>query len=74
MGNDEPVDCGVFDVLANSGMALKLIEAGGMDEEDSYWVPISQICGESDLNADSEEGDEGTLFLPEWLAIEKGFA
>ena len=53
---------------ANTGRAI-LVE----DEAGKTWVPVSQICDESELDADSEPGDEGELVLPEWLAVEKGF-
>lgn len=65
---DDPADCGIFEVKANTGRAI-LVE----DEAGKTWVPVSQICDESELDADSEPGDEGELVLPEWLAVEKGF-
>lgn len=36
---------------------------------DDYWMPKSQIDSESDVNA---EGDEGTLVVTQWIAMEKG--
>ncbi|KKM89966.1 hypothetical protein LCGC14_1243370 [marine sediment metagenome] len=39
-----------------------------MFDGDEVWIPKSQIADEeSDRN-----GDGGTLWIPEWLAIEKG--
>lgn len=35
------------------------------------WIPKSQILDGSNFGDDSEEGDEGELIIPEWLAIEK---
>lgn len=34
------------------------------------WVPHSLIDDESEINADSEESDEGILVIPEWKAEE----
>ncbi len=36
-----------------------------------HWIPKSEIDEESELDAKSERGDEGTLVIPEWLATEK---
>jgi hypothetical protein len=33
------------------------------------WIPKSQIDNSSEVQG---EGDDGTLVIPEWLAIEKG--
>jgi hypothetical protein len=46
--------------------AAILVDTG--DEE--TWIPKSQIIG-GDVH---EEGDEGTMVIPEWLAIERGLA
>lgn len=42
-----------------------LVEIDGKD----VWFPRSQIVRESEVQ---EEGDEGTLVVTEWIAIEKG--
>lgn len=34
------------------------------------WVPKSQICEDSEVN---EEGDEGTLVVTAWIANQKGW-
>lgn len=34
------------------------------------WVPHSLIDEDSEINAESEESDEGILVLPEWKADE----
>lgn len=39
-------------------------------EGQEVWIPVSQI--DEDGTDISEEGDEGTLVIPEWLSIEKG--
>ncbi len=36
---------------------------------DEVWIPISQITSDSEV---TENGDEGTLAVKEWIAIEKG--
>ena len=66
----EPVDCGIFAVQHTTEAALLLVDVEG----DEYWIPISQISDESEITEDNTEGDEGCLWLPEWLAIEKGLA
>lgn len=65
---NEPVECGDFEVIASTFAALLVSDCCGTQA----WIPKSQICDESDLAADSERGDEGVLMIPEWLAIEKG--
>lgn len=42
-----------------------LVEVDGR----KVWVPRSQLLEENDV---SEEGEEGLLVIPEWLAIERG--
>lgn len=39
-------------------------------DDAEYWIPKSQIDDDSEVYQD---GDEGTLVIPEWLASEKGF-
>ena len=38
------------------------------------WIPRSQLMEESDIHDRSEVGDEGDVYVPEWLAIERGLA
>ena len=64
----EPVECGDFEVIAATSMALLLSDGCGVQA----WIPRSEICDESDLASDSTKGDEGVLMIPEWLATEKG--
>jgi hypothetical protein len=33
------------------------------------WIPKSQIAADSEVQ---DDGDEGTLIIPEWLAKDKG--
>lgn len=66
----DPTDCGYWTVECTTSAAIMVTDDAG----DAYWVPRSQICDESDIDEDSEAGDEGILILPEWLAIEKGMA
>ncbi len=40
------------------------------DGDVKAWVPYSLIDDDSEINADSDEGDEGTLIIPQWKAEE----
>jgi hypothetical protein len=40
------------------------------DDALEVWVPHSLIDEDSDITADSVEGDEGTLIIPQWKAEE----
>jgi len=62
----EPVTITDVTVDHETDMALKCIIEGK-----EYWIPKSQIDDDSEVSA---LGDEGTLVIPEWLAIEKGLA
>ena len=42
------------------------------DEGDEYWVPRSQIMPGGTLGDDPKKGDQGSLIIPEWLAVKKG--
>lgn len=53
-------------VLRETDKALK-VEIDGQ----AAWLPKSQIHKESDV---AVEGDEGTLYIPEWLARAKDLA
>lgn len=50
--------------LADSPLAV-LCEIG----ETRIWIPQSQIDDDSEV---SKKGDEGTLIVSEWIAIQKG--
>ena len=62
----EPVSFEGVEVLRTPDLAL-LCKIDGCD----WWIPKSQILEGSNFGDDSEEGDEGELIIPEWLAIEK---
>ena len=68
--NYDPTDCGHFVVKHSTPKALLVLDG----DEEEHWIPKSQICDESDIDESAEAGDQGELTLPEWLAIEKGFA
>lgn len=53
-------------------MAIKETEKGllVMYEGEEIWVPKSQIRPDSEV---TEDGDEGVLAIPRWLADDKGF-
>jgi hypothetical protein len=63
---NEPVD---FEHVVVVCVRDKALLCKGADFE--VWVPKSQLCQESEIFAESEEGDAGTLVIPEWLAIDK---
>jgi len=44
------------------------VDVGG---DENIWLPKSQLGEEGDINGESDLGDEGSFFIPEWLAIEK---
>lgn len=67
----EEIDVGQVKIIRLSGAAM-LVESLG-DGPREAWIPFSQIKDGSDLTRDSDEGDEGTLVIPQWLASEKGF-
>jgi hypothetical protein len=69
----EPFNCGNVRILKATDKAF-LVESDALGEE--IWVPKSQInstssCGS--ITEMSDEGDEGDLVLPMWLAREKNF-
>jgi hypothetical protein len=42
------------------------------DGDQEVWIPFSLIDDDSDITAESEAGDSGTLIIPEWKAEEAG--
>lgn len=38
-------------------------------EGDEYWIPKSQILGDSEVQG---EGDDGELIVTQWIAEQKG--
>ena len=60
--------------LEYSGKLVRTTEAAvciEMGYDKPIWFPRSQLGGDGDLTKDSDLGDEGNFFIPEWLAIEK---
>ena len=51
-------------VVGNSGLAIH-VEIDGVP----MWIPQSQVDDDSEV---WDMGDEGTLVVSEWIAIEKG--
>lgn len=41
-------------------------------DDEKYWFPYSQICDSSEINKDSDKGEEGTITVSEWIAVQKG--
>ena len=62
----EPVSFEGVEILRATDLALHCKIDG-----EKVWIPKSQILDGSNFGDDSEEGDEGELIIPEWLAIEK---
>lgn len=56
-------------VLQNTGRALLLKFD---DDDEALWIPSSQIRHGGDLNKNSDVGDEGSIYITEWMAGEKG--
>jgi len=59
------------EILAESEEAIKVQVS---DTEEPVWLPRSQIDERlSELNPyKCQAGDQGTLYIPEWLATNKG--
>ena len=60
----EPVEVEDVTVKKETEAAILCVIEG----QGEFWIPKSQIKDESDVK---EEGDEGTLVIPAWLADEK---
>lgn len=60
----EEVEIGKVEVIKTTDRAILVRPNEGKDS----WVPRSQICRSSEITSDAEEGDEGVLVLPRWLA------
>ncbi len=63
-GGMEKVEFDGVRVVKATKLAI-LVDIDGQD----YWFPRSQIAVDCEL---SDEGDEGTLVVAEWLAKNKG--
>lgn len=66
--NDDFVEVDVT-ITHETAKAFK-VTTDGVDE---IWLPKSQLGSQGTITRDSSEGDNGTVILPSWLAIEKGF-
>lgn len=64
----EVVDVEVHLVLAITAEAVLVTQGDGIDDEQT-WIPLSQI---EDTDEELEEGTGNTLYMPIWLAEEKG--
>lgn len=51
----------------DAGIAIEMGGCGG-----PIWFPRSQLGDEGDIHGESDLGDSGKFYIPEWLAIEKG--
>ena len=59
MSKDVEIAC---EVRAQTTLAMQIY-----DGKTTCWIPKSQISDESE-----EDGNVTSIFIPEWLAIEKG--
>lgn len=66
MRNAEPIEVEGVVCIRETDAAL-LCQVDGKE----VWIPRSQVLDDSEVN---EEGDEGVLVIPEWLALERGLA
>lgn len=70
MGAKDWVDVEDVEVRASSPDAI-LIEVLVNKTAKKIWIPRSQISNESEV---FDEGDEGTLVIPRWLAEREALA
>ncbi len=65
MGSErfEEVDVGNVEVIKAVEKAILVRQRSS-----ETWIPRSQICLSSEVTREAEEGDEGSLVLPKWLA------
>lgn len=64
------------DILSiNIVVKRKTDEALLAEDEDGneVWIPFSKILDGSEIDEDSDVGDEGLLWIPEWLAEDRGW-
>lgn len=64
----EIVDVEVHLVLAITTEAVLVTQGDGINDKQT-WIPLSQI---DDTDDELEEGTGNTLYIPLWLAEEKG--
>ena len=67
----EIIDVGNVRIVKRHNAAFLVDSLDGGPKE--VWIPFSQIKEGSEITKDSEEGDEGDLSIPRWLADENGF-
>ena len=62
------------EMLEYSGEVVRTTDAGiaiEMGYDKPIWFPRSQLWEEGDITKESDLGDKGNFFIPEWLAVEK---
>ena len=42
--------------------------------DSEVWIPKSEILADSDIDGDSNRGEDGTLAIPKWLADDRGLS
>lgn len=72
MSRDETVSFEGCVVVRGTDKAL-LVRIPDTDFEDvGVWIPKSQIHDDSEVFEEDGPGNEGTLVISKWLAVEKG--
>lgn len=69
MSSREPTQIDGLEFIKTSSSGSAILVTDGSED---YWIPVSQIDSDSDLNDGSERGEVGCLVVPLWLAEEKG--
>lgn len=57
------------EVKRKTDEALLVVDENGNE----VWVPFSQISVSSEIDGESDVGAEGKLWVPEWLAEDRGW-
>jgi hypothetical protein len=72
MSRDEDLDAlvDIEGIFKHSTAAAILMDTGG--KTGPVWIPKSQIQDADEDPEDCEAGEQITVRIPEWLAIEKG--
>lgn len=77
VGGSRPVNVGEVEIIKKTDQAILVRAVGDSDlngDCKKTWVAMSQISkNESDVGANSDEGDVGNLFVPLWLAESNGW-
>lgn len=71
--SDEWVEIEGCEVIAETDAALLvLLDPAHVRDGGEHWVPKSQINDDSELRANHDRGERGTLIVKRWLAEARG--